>query len=184
MLLSSLEYLRSWETFYGIIGSAAAALTGLQFVVLAVLAQSGRPGGMREVSAFGTPTVVNFVVALLIAAFMSAPWPALPELGCWLTICAAFGVAYSIRVLYHARRATSYKPDAEDWFWYLALPFLGYAALLAGGILLWMSSIWALRLPAVIGILFLLTGIHNAWDTLTYLVVHGPNRSSDAAGKE
>jgi hypothetical protein len=185
MAISALELLRFWQTFYEIVGSAAAALTGLQFVVLAVLAQSERPGGMREVSAFGTPTVVNFVVALLIAAFMSAPWRALQQLGCCLVVCAVFGLVYSTRVLYHARKATSYKPDAEDWVWYLILPFIGYGVLVAAGILLLMSQIWALTVPAVIGILFLLLGIHNAWDTLTYLVVHRPESLPDQhAGNE
>ncbi len=32
--------LRAWETFYVIVGSSAAALTGLQFVVIALIAES------------------------------------------------------------------------------------------------------------------------------------------------
>jgi hypothetical protein len=48
-----------------------------------------------------------------------------------------------------------------------------------------MSQIWALTVPAVIGILFLLLGIHNAWDTLTYLVVYRPESLPDRrAGNE
>ncbi|HEX4748001.1 MAG TPA: hypothetical protein VH302_00535 [Bryobacteraceae bacterium] len=184
MAISGLELLRFWQTFYEIVGSAAAALTGLQFVVIAVLAQSGRPGGRREVSAFGTPTVVNFCAALLIALFMSAPWPGLPQLEFCLTACAAFGLAYSIRVLYHARNATSYKPDAEDWVWYLVLPFLGYATLFSAGILLWMSQVWALAVPAAVAVLFLVIGIHNAWDTLTYIVVDRPDNAPDPGARK
>ena len=184
MVISALELLRFWQTFYEIVGAAAAALTGLQFVVIAVLAQTRRPGGSRELSAFGTPTVVNFCAALLIAAFMTAPWPGLPQLGCCLTLCALLGLAYSIRVLYHARSARSYTPDAEDWIWYLLLPFAGYAGLVAGGILLWMVQIWALRIPAVVGLLFLVIGIHNAWDTVTYLVVHRPDISPEGGTRK
>src|SRR5579875_825815 len=122
---SAMQLLRSWQTFYEIVGSAAAALTGLQFVVIAILAGSERPGGMREIRAFGTPTVVAFSAALAIAACMSAPWRALPQLGCCLALGAVFGVVYSVRVLFHARNAKAYKPDAEDTVWYLLLPLVG-----------------------------------------------------------
>lgn len=175
---SALELLRSWQTFYEIVGSAAAALTGLQFVSIAVLVQSQRRGGMQEIRAFATPTVVDFCAALLVAVFMSAPWREISQLGCCLTLGAAFGVAYSVRVLYHARKAGGYKPDAEDWVWYLLLPFIGYTLLAAAGVLLWMSQTWAIAAPAIIGVLFLMLGIHNAWDTITYIVIIPRENSS------
>ena len=58
--------LAAWESFYVIVGSSAAALTGLQFVVMTLIAQI-RPGSSRgeSISAFGTPTVVHFGAALL-----------------------------------------------------------------------------------------------------------------------
>jgi hypothetical protein len=47
-----------WENFYVIIGSAAAGLTGITFVVIALIRdlQRVRPTGLR---AFVTPTIVH-----------------------------------------------------------------------------------------------------------------------------
>ena len=66
-----------WENFYVIIGSSAAALTGLQFVVIALVADSRKKSTISEVDAFGTPTVVHFSAVLLVSAILSAPWWAL-----------------------------------------------------------------------------------------------------------
>src|SRR6266568_8592252 len=50
--------LSPWESFYVIVGSSAAALTGLQFVVMALVSSTQRRTGGSEVSTFGTPTIV------------------------------------------------------------------------------------------------------------------------------
>ena len=48
--------LKDWETFYVIIGSSAGALTGLQFVVLTLITDSGALRGSGEtLAAFGSP---------------------------------------------------------------------------------------------------------------------------------
>src|SRR5213079_244843 len=50
----------AWESFYVIIGSSAAALTGLQFVVVVLGAEARSIG--PEVGAFGTPTVIHYAL--------------------------------------------------------------------------------------------------------------------------
>ena len=69
--------LTAWENFYVIVGSSGAALTGLQFVVVALVAESRAQSSHREIAAFGTPTVIHFCAVLLISAILSAPWHAL-----------------------------------------------------------------------------------------------------------
>jgi hypothetical protein len=54
--------LEGWERFYVIVGSSAAALTGLMFVVITLIADSEMPRSPGTVAAFGTPTVVHFCV--------------------------------------------------------------------------------------------------------------------------
>ncbi len=58
--------LSAWGNFYVIIGSSAAALTGLTFVVIALAADARRltPRGLR---AFVTPTIVHFGTVLALA---------------------------------------------------------------------------------------------------------------------
>ena len=77
-----------WESFYVIVGSAGGALTGLQFVVIALIAESRKQSTGREVAAFGTPTVVHFCTVLLVAAIVSAPWRALSGVALrgWCTV--------------------------------------------------------------------------------------------------
>src|SRR3989440_3339175 len=80
----------AWENFYVIVGSSAAALTGLQFVVVVLGAEARSIG--PEVGAFGTPTVVHFCAALLISAILSAPWRAVSNAGLALDAVGVAGV--------------------------------------------------------------------------------------------
>ena len=67
----------TWQSYYVIIGSSAGALTGLQFVVMALVAEAPMPGGAGEegVAAFGSPVIVHFCSAMLLSAMLCAPWP-------------------------------------------------------------------------------------------------------------
>ncbi|MDP9159665.1 MAG: hypothetical protein M3O09_05480 [Acidobacteriota bacterium] len=90
--------LAHWENFYVIVGSSAGALTGLQFVVMALIAEGPSPATMQAVRAFGTPTVVHFCAALLISAVLSAPWDNLRNAGFVLGAFGVAGLAYAINV--------------------------------------------------------------------------------------
>ena len=71
----------AWESFYVIVGSSAAALTGLQFVVIVLGAESNVGSSDSVTRAFGTPTIVHFCAVLLLAAVLSAPWPGVAGAG-------------------------------------------------------------------------------------------------------
>src|SRR5437764_8198909 len=65
--------LSGWENFYVIVGSSAAALIGLQFVVIALIKDTRLRTTTGSISAFGTPTIVHLGSALVISALMSTP---------------------------------------------------------------------------------------------------------------
>ena len=66
--------LAGWDGFYSIVGSAAGALIGLQFVVMTLVA-ANPPASVAEGSAaFATPTIVHFSTALFLSAALRAPW--------------------------------------------------------------------------------------------------------------
>jgi len=163
--------LARWENFYVIIGSSAGALTGLQFVVMALIAEGQVGGSMREIRAFGTPTIVHFCASLLISAILSSPWPTLSSAGLALAICGAAGVTYAIQVIRHARRQMGYKPDAGDWLWYVISPLVLYSTWALSAVLLTLHHLSALFVIAAIALLLLFLGIHNAWDTVTYVAL-------------
>src|SRR5262245_13488444 len=118
----------SWESFYVIVGSSAAALTGLQFVVVVLGSEMNMITG-DAAGAFATPTIVHFCAVLLISAILSAPWTALWAPALALSVCGLVGVVYSVLVIRKARRQKHYKPVLEDLLWHNAFPFVAYAAL-------------------------------------------------------
>src|SRR6185437_176687 len=52
--------LSEWDSFYVIVGSAAGALVGLQFVVMTLIAERPPVRSPEAGSAFATPTVLHF----------------------------------------------------------------------------------------------------------------------------
>jgi hypothetical protein len=166
----ALSPLAVWESFYVIVGSSAAALTGLQFVVI-VLASETNALKVPTTSAFGTPTVVHFCAALLISAIMSAPWHGLSSAGLVVGACGVAGLAYVAMVVVQLRRQTDYVPVLEDWIWHCALPFVSYAALLAAPIVLRWHPRASLFMIGATALLLLFIGIHNAWDAVTYIAL-------------
>jgi len=172
--------LTPWQNFYVISGSSAGALTGLQFVVMALLSGVRGVAGMAEIRAFGSPTVVHFCAALLVSGIMTAPWPTVAGVETAVAICGAAGVIYVIIVIGHAKRQTGYKPDRKDWFWYAGLPLLAYTVLAAGGILLASHRTTAFFLIAAMTLVLIYDGIHNAWDSVTYIIVVQVRRNAPA----
>jgi hypothetical protein len=163
--------LGAWESYYVILGSSAAALTGLQFVVIALVAETPALKSAESVGAFGTPTVVHFCHCLFVSAVLSAPWPSLTPVAWLLAATGCTGLVYTLIVLRLARRQSHYRPVAEDWLCHVIFPMIAYGALIP-------AAVWLPRNPgtmlflvgaAVLTLIFV--GIHNAWDAVAYIVV-------------
>lgn len=161
------------ENFYVIIGSSGGALIGLQFVVMALIANMPRPAAAQgdAGNAFATPNVVHFGTALLISGLLTAPWHDLNTITVLLSILGLCGVAYSLIVARRMRLQTLYRPVFEDWLCHAILPLGGYALLAtsayeARGV----YAHGALFGVAAAVLLLLFVGIHNAWDAATYHV--------------
>jgi hypothetical protein len=176
----------AWESFYVIVGSSAAALTGLQFVVMALVADSGRQSSGGEIDAFGTPTVVHFSAALLVAAILSAPWRTLENPALALGASGLAGIVYTFIVLRRARRQKGYQPVFEDWLFHAILPFIAYAAIVTAAILLPSDPVPALFATGAATLLLVFIGIHNSWDTVTFITIEQvlPARQREREAKE
>ncbi|MGH9422737.1 MAG: hypothetical protein ACRD3J_22380, partial [Thermoanaerobaculia bacterium] len=168
--------LLAWDNFYVIVGSSAGALTGLQFVVMALISDLRKPANSDQIGAFGTPTIVHFCVVLTLSAVVSAPWPSLSIPSGILGVAGAVGLLYVVIVALRAARQEGYSPVFEDWLWHTILPFVSYALLLGASILMSRNTTPALFMIATMAMLLLLVGIHNAWDTVTFIVVTRPGR--------
>jgi hypothetical protein len=163
--------LSSWESFYVIVGSSGAALTGLSFVVIALVAEAQLRSSLAEIYTFGTPTVVHFCAAFLISVMMSAPWHGLLTLSVLFGLTGVAGVGYIALVVRRARLQKGYQPVWEDWLWHTVLPLLAYFGIAIAGALLTSHVVGALFTVGAMSVLLLFIGIHNAWDTVTYLAV-------------
>jgi hypothetical protein len=172
----------AWQNFYVIVGSAAGALTGLQFVVMALIADLPVIQGAAETNdAFSTPTIVHFGAVLLLSGILSAPWGgmAAPALMCGLA--GLIGFIYTIAVARRMRRQPAYKPVFEDWLFHVLLPTVAYAGLIAAAGAARSFAGRALFGVAAAMLLLLFIGIHNSWDNVTYLVFVRRKEQHDAS---
>jgi len=163
-----------WESFYVIIGSSAAALTGLQFVVVALSADT--EGLSTGSDVFATPTVVHFCATLLIAAILCVPRQTPASLAACLAAEGLAGIVYAMIVMLRFGKEMHYKPVLEDRIWHIVLPSIAYTALFASGISAYRHEVAALYVVAATALLLLLIGIHNAWDAAVYIAMRKQDR--------
>jgi hypothetical protein len=181
---SELLLLSSWQNFYMLMGTAAATLTGLMFVVTTLIAgiDAHLSTLNAAVSAYNTPTVVHFGTVLLLAGLLSAPWQTFSSVSLLLGLLGLGMVVYSIIVMRRMQRVPNYQSTLEDWLWYMAFPFLAHAALIAAAFVLPKNPSPALYIVGSAMMLLLLVGIRNAWDMVTFLAVeraHAENKSTE-----
>src|SRR3954465_10951892 len=108
-----------WESFYVIVGAAAGALIGLQFVVMTLLADKPGLASPEAGAAFATPNVVHFSAALLLSALMRVPWHSIEAAATGWGIVGFAGLVYLATVL---RRALRREPPRPAGVGGLALP--------------------------------------------------------------
>jgi hypothetical protein len=163
--------LSEWTTFYAIVGAAAASLIGLQFVMMALIADLPSTAGEEDAgNAFASPTMVHFSAVLLITAFAVMPWHSLKPLAWIWRIGGLGGALYVVYVIRRMVTQSAYKPVAEDWLFHALLPMAGYVLVVASGLLAFAHSRTAAFVVAGAALVLLFTGIHNAWDSATYIV--------------
>jgi hypothetical protein len=163
-----------WESFYVIVGSSAAALTGLQFVVVALSADT--EGLSTGSDVFATPTVVHFCATLLIAAILCVPRQTPASLAVCLAAEGLAGLVYAMIVMLRFGKQMHYKPVLEDRIWHIVLPSVAYLGLFVSGIATYGHEVGALYIVAATALLLLLIGIHNAWDAAVYIAMRKRDR--------
>jgi hypothetical protein len=171
---SSVPPLDGWDNFYVIVGSSAAGLTGLTFVVIALASDAHvvRLSGLRT---FMTPVVMHFGSALWLSALLCIPGQTAASLSACMigsgAILGLYGGATTYR-MYRGRK--DYRPAIEDWIWNATLPLLCYLALIAAGVCALRQSAAALYIIGASALALLFIGIHNAWDIAVWVTVERP----------
>jgi hypothetical protein len=170
-----------WDNFYVIVGSSAGALIGLQFVVMALVANLPHEhSGAQAGNAFATPNVVHFGAVLFLSAVVCAPWHSVDLPGLGFGILGLCGIGYSAIVARRMRSQTAYQPEFEDWLFHSILPFVAYATLALSGYESRIRAHWPMFGVGAAALLLLFVGIHNAWDAVTYHVYSSMPKREEA----
>ncbi|HEX5282888.1 MAG TPA: hypothetical protein VFW30_02125 [Bryocella sp.] len=165
--------LTPWQNFYVIVGSAAGALIGLQFVVMALMANMPvMENESQAVAAFSTPSVVNFGVVLALAAVEVMPWRRLAPVSILWAVAGILGIVYTSITARRFQTQRAYTPVLVDWIYRIILPYLGYSCLATAALLVRPHPTAALFDVAAVTLLLLFVGIHDAWDNATFLVFY------------
>src|SRR5437016_38191 len=121
-----MSQLAEWDSFFVIVGSAAGALIGLQFVLVTLIADRPRLRVQEAGAAFAMPTIAHLGHRVVFvgpsARSMAEHHPAI-----FLGHLRIAGAPYAIIVVRRMRRRqTVYQPEFEDWLFHVLLPLAGY----------------------------------------------------------
>lgn len=171
--------LAEWESFYVIVGGGAAALIGLQFVVLTLIAASPRLGAPEASAAFATPAIVHFSTVLLIAAVLRVPWQGTAAVTLLWGLVGLTGTAYTVIVARRVRRQTTYRADLEDWVFHSLLPLAAYTVVALSALAAHGHPHESLIALGAAVLLLLFIAIHNTWDAISYHVFVRMRKAKD-----
>lgn len=174
--------LTAWSNFYVITGSSAAALTGLMFVAITLVAGDRTRRSSEGVSTFSSPTVAHFCAALAVSVTLSAPWRSLAHAAIVVASTAAYGIGYALYILARTRGLRTYEPAFDDWIRYIVVPLAIYVTIAVAALRLAATPTQALFTLAAAVMLLIFLGIHNAWDVVTYIAVN-PDSTVTTAGE-
>lgn len=160
-----------WQNFYVIVGSSAGALIGLQFVVISLITgMRNRRIDPQAGTAFATPAIIHFGVVLGLSGIMCAPWDGIEAPSAVWGIVGVCGFVYIVLIVRRIRAQAVYRPEFEDWLFHALLPLAAYLMLAVSA---YTARLWpreSLFGVAAGSLVLLFSGIHNAWDAVTYHV--------------
>jgi hypothetical protein len=162
--------LAAWDSFYVIVGSAAGALIGLQFVVMTLVAERPPLRAAEAGAAFATPTIVHFGTTLLLSALLRVPWQSIILAAALWGLIGLGGLVYAMIVARLMRAQTVYQPEFEDRLFHVLLPLAACAMLSLSALAAPFHAREALFGVGAAALLLLFVGIHNAWDSVFYHV--------------
>ncbi len=171
-----------WGEYFFMLGSSAAALIGLMFVVVTLTAGRDRrelEGGKRL---YTSPVVWHLAIVVVVSGetmtptigprFFGAATAAIGALGIWIGLRSAFGIG---------RTRLTGGDSRFDMWWYGIIPAMVYAGLAVASLGLFTGQAWAPSAIAAALMALLLVSIHAEWDLVTYLAPragHGGDETS------
>lgn len=165
-------FIEGWQNFFVIVATAAGALTGLMFVVIALRRDQTTSAPVHALRSFATPTIVHFTSVVALPALLAMPRLSSTGIGWVLVLFGAAGLLYMTFVIMTARRRVEFASDLEDTLFHFTLPPVAHAVIVAAGVVAWGGHTWSLYMVAGALLTLLIVGIHNAWDSAVWFVRH------------
>ena len=158
----------AWHGFFALLGAAAATLIGAMFVVVSIGMGILSPDRSLAIRTFLTGTVLHLSTVLLGSALTMVPGLDMAVLAVLAALAGIAGVIFSARAMWGFDQHPG--TDRSDWYWYVLLPLVAYAALLAVAGLAWRGMAASVDLLAAVLAVLLAAGIRNAWDMIVFFV--------------
>jgi hypothetical protein len=163
----AVEALKEWHDFYVLVGTAGATLLALLFVAVSIGAGFLTEERQSATSTFMSPVVVHYTSVFFLSAVALFPWHHAQFFATVIGVTALIGAILATYITVQVVR-TNMTNHVEDYLAYGLLPGLGYLALLAAAMSIYLEKDFGLDALAGALLLLAVVNIRNAWDlTLT-----------------
>src|ERR1700761_6442531 len=161
------ETLKQWHDFYLLVGTAGATLLALLFVAVSLGAGFLNDERHAATRTFMSPGVLHFTSVFFLSALALFPWHHGDVFAALVGSLALLGALISSWITIQVIR-TDMTNYLEDYLAYGLLPSLGYLALIAAAVSIYLEKDFGLDALAGAVLLLAVVSIRNAWDlTLT-----------------
>ncbi len=161
--------LTEWHEFYGLLGSAAAALVALLFVAVSIATDvlTTDPESRRNTATYMTPVVFHYANILFLSLIVLIPTQTWESFGIVIAAASIGSFGYSLFVMLRVHRNSI--SDLSDRLGYGAVPMLCYTAGLVSSWLILKEERAGLDVLAAAALALLVVNIRNAWDLMLSL---------------
>jgi hypothetical protein len=156
--------LEHWREFYGLVGTAAAALLALLFVAVSIGAGTLPPDRGGPTRTYTSPVAFHYTAVMFVSALALAPTQTPMSLSVLLGGSAIIGIVYAAFII--RRLLTDRIADLPDRLAYGFAPLGSYSAILAAAALFHVGSGRAADVLASGVMVLLIVNVRNAWDLL------------------
>lgn len=168
-----------WGEFFLMVGSAAAVLIGLIFVVVTLMDDRPRSTVLAGSQLYMGPIVLNMSFVLVLSAAALIPGVDARDYAVACAVCALWGGARAGYSLIGIRKlSASDEVHWTDAWFYGVIPLAIYLATFGVVAAFWQGARWAGDGIAAVITALLLLGIRNEWDLVTWLAPKSEDHSS------
>jgi hypothetical protein len=157
-----------WGEFFLLVGSAAAVLIGLIFVVISLMQDRSRSSVLAGSRLYMGPIVLGVSFALALSAAALTPGIERPAFAEIAGAVALWGLVRAVMSTVGIARLKDQVHWTDVWF-YGVIPTALYLGLGAVAVAFWRADWWAHYGLAVAITGLLLLAIRNEWDLITWI---------------